>query len=983
MSKKSIAAEAAPSIETSESIGTIETIETTAEAVTLPNLKAEFLAVLKRQLHPSPTNPRKEFDEESIAEMAASMRKHGVIQPLIVRRWVEKDRAGEEAFEIVCGERRFRGASRVAELERLPVIVRVLTDTEVREIQIIENLQRKDVSAYDEAVGYAALLDLKAPDGSALYTPERIAEKIGKAPGYVYNRLRIRNTPKSLLEALREGKVGTRVCELVGRIPHAEDRERCAAEVLQDLHYDRAMTGEETEQHIHENYMIRLAGAVFDPKAEDLLPKAGSCEACVFRTGNDPELASQIATNQGRQNAGRTSGIDPRVCQNPKCYRDKCEAHVALVKKSAPERVLSEADAKAVFDDWGNVRFQTKMKRVEKKPDYNDVGHYDTGKLKTWGEYAKKLAVPVVLAKNPKTGEVVQLVDTSLVKAAERATDPEKPVFAHKKGGSAEGAEKASQEAAKRAREVEAEELRIAFDRLSGNLVGQMGRDELLVILGQAIDHQGIDVMLRWMGVQAGPPPKGGTWQPARQHKIEAIVKAVQAEPERYDREAILILVLMSQFCEAVSYQGIGATRFKEFAMARGVDFKEVKAAAKEIVKQRRLEAKAKKAAKEKKKPKGEREVKEPTLQEDLAAIDARFPENLPATRVELQKAMGWSQERTLAAWDAVDGRREWEMGRGGEGEMGRGGEGESEAYRVNENGVVKDPTIVVLAREGKREVIGRFAEVKGIWYAGYEVNGKDWGNSAPCKVHPDEISFQTIGLARHWVAAFAMRLFDEAVAAGEKLPKGFLATLESNLIPPDGGGETFAAPDENLDDLVAATVRALGRTAGSVTVSWGKIREALGLADSDDGTAIAQKVERGMIALGMVKKGVLDRDAASVKAILEATPAPVVVSAEVPGSGKSKLAAAVAKKKAANHPAPAGEPSEAWKCHPDLEKLDKCFAKLVKATKTWGPESIFDPVWVKSWVPGVKTDEVAWLLLKEAVHRGVIAADQVVMREE
>ena len=886
------------------------TAPVTADAATV------FLNVRPRQLHPSPTNPRKEFPEGSIEEMRASVAAHGVIQPLIVRRWPEKDRADEDAFEIVCGERRFRGASRVAGLEWIPVMVRVLTDTQVREIQIIENLQREDVSPYDEAVGYAALLELEF-DGERLYSVERIAEKIGKNVNYVRNRLKMQRTPKVLLDALRAGVVGTRICEMVGRIPHAEDRERCAAEILEDQHYDRAMTIEEAQAHINEEYMIKLATAPFDRESEDLLPKAGSCEACPHRTGKDPELVDELM--DAGKGKGSKGGIDPQVCQNPKCFRDKCEAFLKQVKAAEPERVLSDDEVKAVFDDWGHVRHTAKLKAADRKPDYADVGHYDSGKLKTWGEYAKRLGVPTRLARNPKTGEVVTLVEPSMVKAAERSAAPAKPVFVQKGTSKEEGSQEKYQKEEKRRRELQAEEVRIAFDRLAGNLMGALGRPELLMILGQACDHQGIDVMLRWMGIKAGPQPKGREFVSARAHKIEAILAAVRDDTVKYDREAILILTLMAQFSEAVSYNGIATTRFKEFASVRGVDLKEVTKDAKALLKERRAAGKA------------------------------------------APKAQG---EASPAAT--------------GEGESGGGGEGETSpevkgAFEMNENGVILNPDVVELVSEKKCKASARLALKGGAWYAGYEFAANTTGSSGPWW-ELEGFEFDTRDAALDDVAYQAWSFFKRCEESGEKVPAAVFAKLEEFRLKPEMAGQSQdepapLEPSLQLEEDLATVVRHFGKVGGTASIDAVKISQQLGWA-SDRAISVVNELRgRKMIVMGC-----LERDSEAVKAILAA------MDPQAPAA-PSKLAAAAARKKAGK--AEEATPSASWQNRLDLDAWDKLYAKLMKAIKTWGPETIFDPTWVKAWVAGVKDDKTAEILLEEAVHRGAIAADQVVMKGE
>lgn len=147
------------------------------------------------QLVPSKTNPRKEFDAADIAEFAANIKKHDVIQSLLVR--VHPTKSG--AFEIVCGERRWR-AAKEAGLVDVPADVRDLTDDQVLEIQLIENLNRRDLTALEEAEGYRLLLTRK-------YTHERIAEKIGRSVQYVRDRCRLHLLVKGAVELLREKRI--------------------------------------------------------------------------------------------------------------------------------------------------------------------------------------------------------------------------------------------------------------------------------------------------------------------------------------------------------------------------------------------------------------------------------------------------------------------------------------------------------------------------------------------------------------------------------------------------------------------------------------------------------------------------------------------------------------------------------------------------------------------------------------------------------
>ncbi len=147
----------------------------------------------------SKTNPRRQFDETKLAELADNIRQHGVLQPVLVRPMPD----GEPGFyELVAGARRYR-ASKLVGRESIPATVRDLTDTECLELQLIENLQRAYVHELDEARGYAALMRLQPEN----YTAEVLAEKIGRSEKYVYARLRLLHLIEDAQEAFYLGKL--------------------------------------------------------------------------------------------------------------------------------------------------------------------------------------------------------------------------------------------------------------------------------------------------------------------------------------------------------------------------------------------------------------------------------------------------------------------------------------------------------------------------------------------------------------------------------------------------------------------------------------------------------------------------------------------------------------------------------------------------------------------------------------------------------
>lgn len=158
-----------------------------------PRPRADLMIALDL-LEPNPDQPRRQFAEEALSELADSIRVKGVIQPLIVR----PSKKTEGRYEIVAGERRWR-AAQMAQQHEVPVLVRTLDDTEVLEIAIIENIQRADLNPVEEAVGYRQLMDRFG------HTQEKLAEALGKSRSHIANLLRLLQLPEEVQVYLREG----------------------------------------------------------------------------------------------------------------------------------------------------------------------------------------------------------------------------------------------------------------------------------------------------------------------------------------------------------------------------------------------------------------------------------------------------------------------------------------------------------------------------------------------------------------------------------------------------------------------------------------------------------------------------------------------------------------------------------------------------------------------------------------------------------
>lgn len=167
------------------------------------------------ELEPNRDQPRKEFDEEALAELAESIAQHGILQPLLVRP------IAGECYQIIAGERRWR-ASRMAGLTEVPVIIRNFTDKETMEIALIENLQREDLSPIEEALGYKSLIDTYG------FTQEQLSKTVGKSRSAIANALRLLNLPDSVLNLISKGELSSGHARALLTLNNENDIERMA-----------------------------------------------------------------------------------------------------------------------------------------------------------------------------------------------------------------------------------------------------------------------------------------------------------------------------------------------------------------------------------------------------------------------------------------------------------------------------------------------------------------------------------------------------------------------------------------------------------------------------------------------------------------------------------------------------------------------------------------------------------------------------------
>ncbi len=329
-----------------------------SEAKAVPLVVSSIQDIPLERIRESKTNPRSQFDQAKLAELAENIRQHGVLQPVLVRP-LPQGAAGN--YELVAGARRYR-ASKLAGRESIPATVRELTDAQALELQVVENVQRVDVHPLDEAQGYAALIELQ-PD---TYTVESISSRVGRSPQYVSGRLRLLQLIPEAKQAFYEDKLTVAHAFEIARLQSNDQRRalqecfpqyRNAAAILKDKKAE-ATTVRELRAWIEREIHLDLTNAPFDPQDETLLPKAGACARCPKRTGSNPLLFPEV-----RQKS---------ICTDRECYRAKVEALVQIQVKPLEEKGkkplrVSQAPAWQANGHAKDVLFEGQYRKAKAK----------------------------------------------------------------------------------------------------------------------------------------------------------------------------------------------------------------------------------------------------------------------------------------------------------------------------------------------------------------------------------------------------------------------------------------------------------------------------------------------------------------------------------------------------------------------------------------------------------------------------------------
>lgn len=401
----------------------------------------------------------------AFAGLVRSVREQGVLQPLLVRPVDDDDRV-EHDFEIVCGHRRALAAV-AAGLERVPVVVRHMTDAEVQEAQLVENGQREGIHPLDEARAIEALY--------AIHNDwRRVGDRLGRSASYVRRRAELVVLSKRMQKRFLDGEFDVTSALLIATLPSSEAQERCFKAVF-EARWNGPGDADDVKQWLEENARRDLAKASFDTADASLFPVAGACTVCPKRAGAQKLLFVDVKLAD--------------TCTDPTCYREKQDAHWKRVRAAAKKnktKTLKVSEAKDTFLTHGDgTKYSSPLVSLREKV-------YVGSKRKSYDQALGKRARDegrVTLAQNPVTHEVEELVDQKWAKAI-----VEKPL----KGSPPSVSNRAAKEAAKTREERRLRKLAARRNRaVYAAALEKLKRNDLPTEFHAGVSHN--DVLLGFL----------------------------------------------------------------------------------------------------------------------------------------------------------------------------------------------------------------------------------------------------------------------------------------------------------------------------------------------------------------------------------------------------------------------------------------------------------------------------------------------------
>ena len=342
---------------------------------------------------PDPDNHRQSLNEAADFELAESIKEHGILQPITVRKCTDDKRFD---YYVVFGHRRLR-ASKIAKTETIPCIVREISQEDVLEIQILENLQREDITPMDEALAFEKLLQKEKLDW--------LCAKIHKSKKYVNDRLKLVNLIAPGQQLLNADKLPLSHAILISKLI-ADDQKKVLDNCFPYINFEFDIEQDDVDQAIIrtsleelkediDRLFTELSKAPFDTNDETLFVEAGACTNCLFRTKNSTLLFADIT--------------DEDKCTKVSCFKDKIDFHLKRAQLQAQEEHGKKIAAAQIDTSYGSSKVK--------------VG----GQIVSYYEQPAKGLTPVLVTKTGEYGKQ-KLGKTVYVNLEPAVTKPSKKV---------------------------------------------------------------------------------------------------------------------------------------------------------------------------------------------------------------------------------------------------------------------------------------------------------------------------------------------------------------------------------------------------------------------------------------------------------------------------------------------------------------------------------------------------------------------------
>lgn len=310
--------------------------------------KTEVFEVPVEQILPNRFQPRLMFDDKSLAELANSIKIHGIIQPLVVRRLGDK-------YEIIAGERRYKAANLIG-LRRVPVIIINADDNKSAEMAVVENIQRKEMTALEEAKSFKKILD------KGLLTQEQLAIRMGKSQSSIANKLRLLNLSEEVQEALMKERISERHARSLLRIDDKEKQIQMLNEIIANK-LNVKETDEIIKKEIDKKTKIEKFDTLIDERIENFNDENPQIEL-MTKINNGEKIIEKPIQLDSEQLKKESFDIKPK---------EEKLANIENLMESEFEKPLSELPKNKFLFNFDNDDFLdvSEEKNIEKEKDLN------------------------------------------------------------------------------------------------------------------------------------------------------------------------------------------------------------------------------------------------------------------------------------------------------------------------------------------------------------------------------------------------------------------------------------------------------------------------------------------------------------------------------------------------------------------------------------------------------------------------------------